>query len=75
MNIIIVNDDPFGNQFRVADLNAGNREIFNGYIEAHGERSITCQANDSQEAHIMTFQDNNDGIGRSFLKEGQRVIL
>ncbi len=75
MNVTISNDDPFGNNFRVVDVNAGGSVVFQDHIEAHGERAITCQANDAGYGNITTFQDNNPGIGRSFLHEGERISL
>jgi hypothetical protein len=75
MNVILVNDDPFGNNFRVTDANAGNVVIFNDYISAHGEATVTCRANDAGHGHIFTYQDNNPGIGRDYLEEGQRISL
>jgi hypothetical protein len=70
-----MNDDPFGNNFRVTDSNANNSTIFSGYIGAHQEVTVQCQENDSGYGNIMTYQDNNNGIGRSFLRDGQRVSL
>lgn len=75
IQITLVNGDPFGNNFRVIDINANGEEIFNDYIEAHGEVDIECRENDSGYGNIETFQDNNDGVGRSFLRNGDRVNL
>lgn len=75
MQIILVNNDPFGNNFRVTDSNAGGAEIFNNYIAAHEEVSLQCRQNDSGYGNIITYQDNNTGIGRSFLHEGDRITL
>jgi hypothetical protein len=75
MMVILVNDDPFGNNVRVTDSNAGGSTIFNGYIPAQGEQSLICQANDSDHGEIITYQDNNPGITRSFLTEGERISL
>jgi hypothetical protein len=75
MNIVLVNADPFGNNFRVVDRNAGDVAIFQDYIEAHGERTITCRENDAEYGNITTYQDNNPGVGHSFLKEGDRVTV
>jgi hypothetical protein len=75
MNITLGNDDPFGNNFRVTDSNGGGATIFSGYINAHEERVISCVENDSGYGNIITYQDNNQGIGRSFLKDGDRVSL
>jgi hypothetical protein len=73
--VILVNDDPFGNNFRVTDSNSNGTVIFNSYIAAHGEVSITCRTNDSGYGNIVTYQDNNAGVGRSFLRDGDRVSL
>jgi hypothetical protein len=75
MHVILMNDDPFGNNFRVTDSNANNAIIFNGYIGAHQEVTVECRQNDSGYGNIITYQDNNSGIGRSFLQEGQRISL
>jgi hypothetical protein len=75
MSVTLVNNDPFGNNFRVIDKNAGDAELFNGYIEPHGERSITCRQNDSDYGNIATSEDGKAYIGRSFLKPNDRVNL
>lgn len=75
MDITLVNGDPYGNNFRVTDSNAGNMVIFNEYIEANGERQIQCRENDSGYGNVITYQDNNQGVGRSFLKNGDRINL
>lgn len=75
MQVVLVNDDPFGNNFRVTDSNAGDAVIFNGYIGAHQEVTVQCHENDSGYGNITTFQDNNRGVGRSFLHDGDRISL
>jgi hypothetical protein len=75
MQVTLVNDDPFGNNFRVTDSNAGNVTIFNGYINAHEEVTISCREDGAEYGNIVTYQDNNPGIGRSFLHDGDRVSL
>ena len=75
MQILLINNDPFGNSFRVTDSNANGVEIFRGFIQSHGEQWITCRENDSNYGNIITYQDNNSGIGRSFLSEGERIDL
>lgn len=75
MQVTLANDDPFGNRFRVTDSNAGNATIFDDFIDAHGQVTITCQENSSGYGNIVTYQDNNPGIGRSFLRDGERVSL
>lgn len=75
MQITLVNDDPFGNNVRVTDSNAGDQEIFNGYVPEHDEVTITCRENDSGYGNIITYQDNNPGVRRSFLKNSERVSL
>jgi hypothetical protein len=75
MNIRLHNNDSFGNNFRVTDSNNGNSQIFSGYINAHEDQWIVCRENDSGYGNIITYQDNNSGIGRSFLKEGETVDL
>lgn len=75
LNIVLVNSDLYGNNVRVVDSNAGSAQIFNGYIPAKGEQPLQCRPNDSDEGYIVTFQDGGPGIGRSFLKEGQRIDL
>ncbi|RFC34957.1 MAG: hypothetical protein DID92_2727744389 [Candidatus Nitrotoga sp. SPKER] len=75
MQIKLVNDDTFGNNIRVTDSNADNAEIFNGYINAHEEVDITCKENDSGYGNIITYQDTNPKIERSFLHEGDRISL
>ena len=75
MFVTLVNDDPFGNNFRVTDSNAGDVEIFRGYIDAHGEETIPCFQNGAGYGNIITYQDNNSGVGRSFLHDGDRISL
>ena len=75
MNVTLVNDDPFGNNFRVSDNNAGGAVIFNGYIDAHGEAGISIRMDGAGYGNITTYQDNNSGVGRSFLHDGDRVSL
>jgi hypothetical protein len=75
MNVKLVNGDPFGNHFRVTDTNDGDALIFNAFIEAHGERWIVCRANDSGFGSIITYQDDNPGIGRTWLREGEPIPL
>jgi len=75
MYIIIANDDPFGNHFRVSDQNAGGATVFDGYIDAHGQVGINIVENDSGYGNIVTYQDGNSGIGRSFLHDGDHVSL
>ena len=75
MNVTLVNNDPFGNNFRVTDNNAGGRVVFNGYIEAHAEVDISIQVNNAGYGNITTYQDGNPGIGRSFLHDGERINL
>ena len=76
MTVYLVNDDPFGNNVRVIDKNAGDAQIFNGYINANSEQVIPdCRENDSGNGNIATSQDGNPWIGRSFLKEGDRISL
>ncbi len=75
MNVTLANDDPFGNNFRVTDNNAGGTVVFNGYIQAHGEVSISIRKNDAGYGNITTYQDSNPGIGRSFLHDGERISL
>ena len=75
MYVTLVNNDPFGNIFRVTDENAGHEERFSGFIGAHGEETIFCQENDSGFGNIITYQDGNPGIGRSFLHDGDRIDL
>lgn len=75
MYVILVNDDPFGNNFKVTDSNDGNALIYNGYIAANSEVTIQCRMNDSGYGNIITYQDNNSGVGRSFLSNGQRISL
>lgn len=76
MQVTLVNDDPFGNNVRVIDRNAGNAEIFNGYIAAHGEQILYPRQNDSGYGNITTYQDGNpSGIQRSLLNDGERISL
>jgi hypothetical protein len=75
MNIILDNADPYGNQFRVTDSNAGNAVILNQYIAAHEQITIDCRASDSGFGNIITYQDSNSGVARSFLREGDTVRL
>ena len=75
MSVTLVNNDPFGNNFKVIDKNAGDAVIFSGFIEPHGERSITCRQNDSGYGNIATSEDGKPFVGRSFLKQDERVNL
>lgn len=75
MNITLVNDDPFGNNVRVVDANAGDNQIFNNFIPAHGEQPLVCRENDAGYGNIATYQDGGPRINRSFLKEGERISL
>lgn len=75
MYVTIVNDDPFGNNLKVTDRNAGDALIWQGYLAAHNEVDIECRENDAGYGNIATFQDNNPGVGRSFLKNGDRITL
>ena len=75
MRVILANDDPFGNNFRVTDTNAENMEIYSGHIAGNQQINIECRENDSGYGNIITFQDNNPGIGRPFLKDGERISL
>lgn len=75
MWITLVNDDPFGNNVRVTDSNNGDSECFRGPIGAHGEASFECVENGAGFGNIITYQDNNKGVGRSFLHDGDRVSL
>lgn len=75
MQIKLVNDDTFGNNVHVTDSNAGNAQVFSGYINAHEEVELTCRENDSGYGNIITYQDTHPGIDRSFLHEGDRISL
>lgn len=75
MKVTLANDDPFENNFRVTDTNDGNAEIFNGHIGGNQEIEIECIENGSGYGNLITYQDNNRGIGRSFLKDGDRISL
>ncbi len=75
MVVTLVNGDPFGNNFKVTDSNAGNAVIFNGYIDAHGETDVTCKESYAGKGDIVTYQDNNPGIGHSLLSDGDRINL
>ena len=75
MFVTIGNDDLFGNNLKVTDRNAGGAIIWQGYLEAKDEITVPCRKNDAGYGNITTFQDNNPGIGRSFLKDGDRVSL
>ncbi len=75
MYVTLSNDDPFGNNVRVVDNNAGGTVVHNGYIDAHGQVGLTIRANDSGYGNITTFQDTNPGIGRSLLHDGDRISL
>ena len=75
MAIFLSNNDPFGNQFRVNDNNNGNNQIWSGYINAHGTQDVYPLFNASGYANITTYQDNNNGIGHSFLHDGDTVSV
>ncbi len=75
ISVTLSNDDPFGNNFRVEDNNAGGQTIFNSYIDAHGTTNLSILQNDSGYGNITTYQDNNSGVGRSFLHNGEIVSL
>ena len=75
MQVTLLNDDPFGNSFRVTDSNAAGAIIFNGYIAAHNDVVVECRKNDSGYGNIITYQDNNQGIGRSFINDGDVISL
>lgn len=75
VTIILDNNDPFGNNVRVKDVNANDALIFDAFIEAHATEPVACQANDSGYANIATSIDQHDWVGRSFLKDGEYVRL
>jgi hypothetical protein len=75
MRVILANDDAYGNSFKVTDSNAANQVIYSGYIDAHQEVEVQCRKNDSDFGNIVTYQDSNTGVNRSFLHEGERVSL
>lgn len=73
MYVYLINGDPFANNFRVTDSNTGGTLIFNGTIAANSEQVVQCMENGAGYGNIITYQDNNAGIGRSFLHDGDRV--
>lgn len=75
MYVILVNDDPIDNFVRVTDTNAGNAEVWRGVIPGHESREIRCQTDAAGFNNIITYQDNNAGVGRSLLHDGDRVSL
>ncbi len=75
MLINILNDDPFGNNVVVVDRNAGNQQIFSGYIGAHQSQQVTCRASDAGYGNIATSNDGGPWIGRSLLNDGDTVSL
>jgi hypothetical protein len=75
ITVVLSNGDPFGNNFRVTDENAGSVQIFNSYIGPHETAHVSCLQNGAGYGNIITYQDNNDGIGRRFLHDGDVVNL
>lgn len=75
MQITLANDDPFANNVRVTDSNANDAVVFNGRLESHEEVQITCTENGANFGNIITYQDNNQGVGRVQLSDGDRVSL
>src|SRR5690242_12918337 len=43
MTVYLINNDPFGNNVKVIDKNAGDALLFNGYIDAHTTQAINCR--------------------------------
>lgn len=75
MDVTIANDDPFANNLRVTDVNAGNIMIYNGTIDEHAELNLAIRADGAGYGNIITYQDGNAGIGRSLLSNGERISL
>ena len=75
MIVYLLNDDPFGNNVRVVDRNAGDAEVYNGFLDAHAQVQIQCTANSAGYGNLTTYQENNAGINRSLLSEGEVITL
>jgi len=75
MQVTLVNDDMSGNNVRVIDSNASGTMIFEGYMQPNSQQLLTCRENDSGYGNLVTYQDNNPGIHRNLLNNGDRISL
>ena len=75
ITVTLINDDPFGNNVVVADNNAGQAEIFRGYMEPQAEQMVQCAQNGAGFGNISTTTDGNSAVGHSFLHEGDTVRI
>lgn len=75
MEIVLFNNDPFGNVVIAIDKNNGDIEIWNGWIDSNERRPVMCLKNDSGYGNIATKIDQGNWTGRSFLQDGDEVKL
>ena len=81
INIVLVNDDPFGNNVKVWDRRDSNRIIFDGYLNgddgsSSGNNRLPLDIRESGGyGSIATSKDGNPAVGHDWLRNNDVVNL